>query len=163
MAPRLENRSEQRAAATEREKSRMKHFNIKVDQIRTLVCPSMKSATKAKVLKAAVDRLIHLESIAANMAGQTGSEINSTCQRSTIQQECYNYQEQTPISFDSLTSQVVDYSQTYNEFREDQDFIHSNDSYPQYQTDQYNALDQTNQISSAEQFFKEFEQELKYL
>jgi hypothetical protein len=78
MAPRLENRSARRVAATEREKRRMESFNVKADAIRDIVCPTMKSATKAKVLRAAVDRLISLEALAAKMTGNNSSPLQKT-------------------------------------------------------------------------------------
>ena len=68
MAPRKENRSERRRIATEREKKRIEAFNQQVERIRELVCPEMSCPTKSKILRAAVDRLNYLESLAEKLS-----------------------------------------------------------------------------------------------
>ena len=132
MAPRLENRSARRVAATEREKRRMESFNVKVDTIRDLVCPTMKSATKAKVLRAAVERLLYLESLASKITGQTIPQVYTNNLQPDVKiqvNEQLNYQAemnqseysevvyQPSSSSDSFNSwnSPVDYSQTYTE------------------------------------------------
>ena len=131
MAPRLENRSERRVAATEREKRRMGSFNVKVDAIRDIVCPTMKSATKAKVLRAAVDRLMYLEALAAKMNGQSSplvqqpfNHVTSAVNEQTVSYNVENgqpeyqealYEASSPSNSLNSWNSPVDYAQNYTE------------------------------------------------
>ena len=60
-------RSAKRKAATEREKKRMERVNNCIEDIRLMVCPLMKTPTKAKILREAINRLQYLEEMARKL------------------------------------------------------------------------------------------------
>ena len=68
-------RSAKRKAATEREKKRMEKVNTCIEDIRILVCPKMKTPTKAKILREAINRLEYLEKIAQQLMHGQNSPV----------------------------------------------------------------------------------------
>lgn len=59
-----------RKQATQREKRRMEKLNHCIEDIKFLVCPDMKTPTKAKILRVAIDRIQYLEKMTAKLLGQ---------------------------------------------------------------------------------------------
>ncbi|CAG5111626.1 Oidioi.mRNA.OKI2018_I69.chr2.g5912.t1.cds [Oikopleura dioica] len=68
--PKKEERSNRRKMATQREKRRMEKLNHCIEDIRTIVCPDMKTPTKAKILREAINRILYLEKVTAEMMGK---------------------------------------------------------------------------------------------
>ena len=62
-----DERSTRRKQATQREKRRMEKLNSCIEDIRTIVCPEMKTPTKAKILREAINRIEYLERITQQM------------------------------------------------------------------------------------------------
>ena len=63
----VQERSTRRKQATQREKRRMEKLNHCIEDIRAMVCPNMKTPTKAKVLREAINRINYLERITAEL------------------------------------------------------------------------------------------------
>ena len=59
--------------ATEREKKRMEKLNTCIDEIKEMVCPAMKTPTKAKVLSVAIDRIQYLEKLTKELLSKENS------------------------------------------------------------------------------------------
>ena len=63
----MEERNTRRKQATQREKRRMEKLNHCIEDIRAMVCPNMKTPTKAKILREAINRIQYLEKITAEL------------------------------------------------------------------------------------------------
>ena len=71
-----QERSHRRKQATQREKRRMEKLNHCIEDIRSLVCPNMKTPTKAKILREAINRIQYLEKMTAELLGQKGHQMD---------------------------------------------------------------------------------------
>ena len=67
--------SARRKQATQREKRRMEKLNHCIEDIRTIVCPNMKSLTKAKILREAINRIQYLERMAAELMAKKDEKV----------------------------------------------------------------------------------------
>jgi len=71
--PKKEDRSNRREMATQREKRRMEKLNTCIEDIRSIVCPEMKTPTKAKILREAINRILYLEKVTSEMLAAKGN------------------------------------------------------------------------------------------
>lgn len=71
--PKREDRSNRRKMATQREKRRMEKLNTCIEDIRSIVCPEMKTPTKAKILREAINRILYLEKVTSEMMAAKGN------------------------------------------------------------------------------------------
>ena len=60
--------------ATQREKRRMEKLNTCIEDIRSIVCPEMKTPTKAKILREAINRILYLEKVTSEMMAAKGMQ-----------------------------------------------------------------------------------------
>ena len=63
----MDERTNRRKQATQREKRRMEKLNHCIEDIRSIVCPDMKTPTKAKILREAINRIEYLERVTQKM------------------------------------------------------------------------------------------------
>ena len=69
------DRTVRRKQATQREKRRMEKLNHCIEDIRAMVCPNMKTPTKAKILREAINRIQYLEQITAELMEKKGDKV----------------------------------------------------------------------------------------
>ena len=67
------DQNKRRKMATEREKKRMEKVNTCIDEIKEMVCPDLKTSTKAKVLSFAIDRIQYLENLTKELLSKKNS------------------------------------------------------------------------------------------
>ena len=68
------DRNNRRKMATQREKRRMEKLNTCIEDIRSMVCPDMKTPTKAKILREAINRIQYLEKMTAQLLQKRETE-----------------------------------------------------------------------------------------
>ena len=72
----MDERTNRRKQATQREKRRMEKLNHCIEDIRSIVCPDMKTPTKAKILREAINRIEYLERVTQKMLEKYNGNVD---------------------------------------------------------------------------------------
>ena len=72
----MDERTNRRKQATQREKRRMEKLNHCIEDIRSIVCPDMKTPTKAKILREAINRIEYLERVTQKMLEKYNGSVD---------------------------------------------------------------------------------------